>query len=319
MPTSPAVNFATLRPDLRDTMMEFSLQADQLGFVGLKIAPVLETNKPTGAYGVIKLHEMLKTQSTERADDGSYARGGGKGTKDTFTTEEHGFEERVDEREAEMYGEWWDAEQLAAERSRDAVLRNHNQRVIDLALAIANTNAAGTAWTDTANSTPIANVRTAKLAVRDRAGVIPNVMVIDYERFEFLKDNAEIIDRIKYSGRDDPKRRSLTADALAAVFDLDEVIISGSVKNTANEGQESSTLASMWDKTKALLFVRTTSRNLKMPQFMRTFHWGGDGSNIGGVMESYRDENTRSDIIRTRMDTEEKIVYTGVGQQITGI
>lgn len=318
MPTSPSTQFATLRPDLRDTLMEFDLAGDQAGFVGLKIAPVLEVQKPAGEFGRIELKEMLKSRSTKRAIDGTYAQGGGKGTKDSFSTDEEGLEERVDDREAETYGDWWDAEQLAAARCFDAVLRGHNDRVIQKALGISNTSAASAAWTDTANAEPIDDVRTAKLAVRDRVGIVPNVMVIDYDRFEFLKDCGQIVERIKYSGRDDPKRRSITLDALASVFDLDEVIVSGSVKNTANEAQAAA-LASMWDKTKALLFRRERGMDLKRPQFMRTFHWGADGSQIGGVIEDYRDESRRSDIIRVRMQVQEKVIYADVAEVITGI
>ena len=87
MPTSPSTSFATLRPDLRDTLMEFDLAADQAGFVGLRIAPSLEVEKPFGQYGKVVLKEMLKQRDTRRAADGSYAFGSGKGTKDTYVTE----------------------------------------------------------------------------------------------------------------------------------------------------------------------------------------------------------------------------------------
>lgn len=318
MATSPATSFARLRPDLRDTLMEFDLAADRAGFVGLKIAPALEVEEPAGEYGKIELKELLKSRDTRRANDGSYARGDGKGTKDNYSTEEHGFEERVDEREARMFDDWWDAEQLATERCRDVVLRNHNQRVIDLALAVGNTNAAGTAWTNLAASDPIANVAAAKRAMRDRCGYVPNVMVIDWDRFEVLRDNDKLVERIKYAGFQNPNRENINAAALAQAFDLDEVVISGSLKNNANENQAAS-LASMWDKTKALLFRRSTGRDLKSPQFMRTFHWGADGSKIGGVVEEYREEARRSDVIRCRMETDEKVVYAAVAQLITGI
>ena len=39
----------------------------------------------------------------------------------------------------------------------------------------------------------------------------------------------------------------------------------------------------------------------------------------GGVMESYRDETVRSDIIRARMDTQEKIIYTPALQLLDNI
>lgn len=316
--TQPASSFETLRPDLRDSLMEFDLQADQLGFVGLKIAPVLEVNKPLGYYGVIPLKEMLQDRDTRRASDGSYNRISGEGDNASFLTEEHGIEEPVDRREANAYGDYWDAEQLAAERTRDAVIRNHNKRVIALAEAVSTTTAAGTAWTDLSSSDPPANVLTARKAVRDRCGMLANCMVIDWDRFESLRQTTAIKDLIKYSGRDDPKARNITVDAVAAAMNLEEIIISGSMKNTANQAVAAS-LSSMWDKTKALIFRRYTGRDLKKPQFARTFHWGGDGSMIGGVFEEYYDPKVRADVVRNRMDTKEQVIYADCAQLITGI
>ena len=312
MPTSPNQSFSTLRPDLRDTLMEFDLAADRMGFVGLRIAPSLEVQKPFGEYPVIPLKEMLKSRDTRRASDGSYAHGEGRGSKDSYSTEEHGLAERVDDREAEMYADWWDAEVLATERCVDAVLRNHNQRVIDAALGISNTTT-GSDWTDQANATPIDDVRGAKVTVRNRTGIVPNAMCIDWELFENLKDVSEIVDRIKYSGLQDPNRSEITTTALARAFDLDELIVSGSVKNTANENKSAS-VGSMWTTSKALVFRKERTRNMRRPQFMRTFHWGADGSQIGGVIESYRDESRRSDMVRSRMETDEKKVYEECAQ-----
>lgn len=318
MPTHPTEQFATLRPDLAETLVEFDLQADQMGFVGLRIAPAMEVARKLGQFPRIPLKELLKQRNTERSPDGRYNSGEGKATKDFYSCTEHGLEERVDETEAEMYREWWDAEQLAADRCRDAVIRNHNARVIAAALGIAHTTPAGTAWTNLSGSSPIANIRTAKLAVRARTGAVPNVLVIDYERWEMLKDNEEILERVKYSGHTNPNRGAMTKAAVAQALDLEEIVVSGSLTNEANEVQAAE-LASMWDPSEALLFVRATGNNLRRPHFMRTFHWGADGSRIGGLVESYDDRTRRSEIVRCRMDTDEKILYEACAERITGI
>ena len=40
---------------------------------------------------------------------------------------------------------------------------------------------------------------------------------------------------------------------------------------------------------------------------------------VGGVVETYRDETVRSNIVRDRMDTDEKLIYPECGQVITGL
>jgi hypothetical protein len=56
-----------------------------------------------------------------------------------------------------------------------------------------------------------------------------------------------------------------------------------------------------------LAYVARTD-DIQEPCLARTFHWGGDGSTVGGSMESYRDEPVRADIIRCRHDVQEYII-----------
>lgn len=314
MSTQPSSSFATLRPDLAGSLLKFDLDAASRGFVGLDIAPVIEVDKPVGQYGVIEVKDLLRTQETRRASDGAYNRGQARATKDSYSCDEHGFEEPVDDREAEMFGDWWDAEQLATSRARDAVLANHNTRVVTMALAVSNTNAAGNVWTGS-SGTPITNLIAAKLAVRSRTGLVPNAMVIDIEVFMYLRLNPQMQDAAW--GTVNPKK-GLTISEVQAAMDLEYLHISGAVKNTALE-PAAATLSSVWDKTKAFVFVKNLDRDLRRPRYANTFHWGADGSQVGAVIETYRDESKRSDIVRARMDTDEKEVYSSCGQVITGV
>lgn len=314
----PSESLATLRPDLSGSLQEFDLQANMMGFVGLRIAPAIEVNKPSGAFGRIPIKELLQNRETARAPGTGYSRGTGKFEPDSYTTQDHGTEEPVDDTEAAMYADYYDAELVATARARDIVLRAHEQRVIALADAVSYTNAAGTAWTSTASATPIVNVRAARIAMRERIGLDPRCMVISWNRFQYLKDCAEIIDRAKAQNNMNVQKGSITAQQIANALDLDEIIIAGSVYNSANEGQ-AATIASLWTDSRALLFVKPRTRDHREPCWARTFHWGADGSTIGGLIESYRDEGVRSNIIRVRMHTGEKEMYAEAAQVITGI
>ncbi|MCA8972864.1 MAG: hypothetical protein KDC95_23975, partial [Planctomycetes bacterium] len=257
-----------------------------------------------------------KSYDTSRGADGTYGKVSGTFTTDSYNCEENGIEERVDRRDARRYGNYIDAEMIAAMRTRDIVLKNHNSRVITLALGVATTTGAGTVWSTTATATPIANVRAAKIAIRNRCGAMANAMCLDWEAWEYLRNCSEIIERLKYSGLDDPKQASL--NAVASVLGLEEIIISGAVTDGAAAPLAAS-VASMWDRTKALVFVKSTTQDTRKPHFMRTFHWGADGSQIGGAFESYYDPARRSDILRHRMDTDEKVLYADVAQVITDV
>ena len=316
MGTSSTADVSLFRPDLGAALEQFSDAQNALGMVGLRIAPPLEVAKRSGSYGVIPLKQFLKTPDTRRAEDGSYNKVDGTGTPANYAAEEHGIEERVDESEADRLGEWWDAEALAFKRCRGIIQRAHNSRVITAGLAIATTTAAGVAWTTPATADPQANILAAKKEVWARTGLVPNALCISWLAWEYLQQVDGLQNLLKYSGHDDPKK--ITPAMVAAVLNLQEIIISGGVINTANEAQ-AATVASAWDDTKALLFVKNTGVDMKEPQLMRTFHYSRDGSDIGAVVESYYDPSRRGDIVRSRMDTQEKVVYAEAGEVITGI
>jgi hypothetical protein len=316
MGTTPSAAVEQYRPDIGLGFSEFDVEANQRGYVGLAIAPVMEVDVVADVYSIIPKEELMKSYSTDRAADGTYGKVNGKFETDSYNCTENGIEERVDRRDARRFGNYIDAEMIAAMRTRDIVLKNHNSRVITLALAVANTNAAGTVWSTVATASPIANVRAAKIAIRNRCGKVPNAMCCDWEAWEYLRDCAEVVERLKYSGIDDPKKANL--NAVAAVLGLEEIIVSGAVTDGAIAPLAAS-VASMWDRTKALVFCKSTTQDTKVPHFMRTFHWGADGSQIGAAFESYYDPTRRSDIIRHRMDTDEKVLYSDVAQVITGV
>ncbi len=141
-----------------------------------------------------------------------------------------------------------------------------------------------------------------------------NTVVMDYEKFLDCIETAQIIDRLKYAGIDDVK--NVNAAALAQIFKVKRVVISGGLKNTAAEG--GLTLATCWTKTVIGVGYVPETDDVAEPGVGRTFHWSEDGSQIGAVLESYRDETKRADIIRARMETDEKVMYPECWQLITG-
>jgi hypothetical protein len=308
--SSPNKTLSTLRPDL-GSFMEMDVAADQAGFIAGGVLPVLNVAKQTGYFGKLRREDMLQTRDTQRAPGGGYARQQFKFTDDSFTCVEHGAEEPVDDRESEMYSDYFDAESLAAIRARDAVLRNREIRVAD---AIFNTTtwtatSVTNEWDDLTNATPIDDVEGRVQALYD-AGVVANTLIVTWKVFRNLRNCQQIRDRIDSSGAGDRSLASdISAAKLAEIFDLDRVLVGRGIKNTANQGQSVS-LTPIWSNEYAAVCRTATSNDIREPCVGRTFHWSEDGSTFGGTIESYRDESVRSDIIRVREDTDENIIYT---------
>lgn len=319
---SPSTSLATQRPDIAGSFMEFELEMQRRGFIAARVLPVMEVAKQSGVFGKIPIEQLLQQRDTLRAPGSGYSRGKFTFTSDSYACVEHGAEEPIDDREAAMYSEYFDAEQVAAARSFEAVLRNAEARV---SAAVFNattwtsyTTGITNEWDDAANAVPITDVETAAKAVWGQCGMWPNALIINRKVFRNLRNCAQIIDRVKYQGFVDVRPGAINEAIMAQVFDLDMVIVAGAATNTAKEGQSVS-ISPIWSDEYAMVAKVATSNDIREPAIGRTMHWNEDGSILEGRFESYRDESVRSDIIRVRHDVDEKITYVEAGHLLSNV
>lgn len=304
--------------------MEYDINMGIAGFGGLRLCPALEVQKPSGNFGLIPVEQLLKARDTKRGTGGKYNRGNYTFDPQTYACDEHGWEEPVDDREASMYAEYFDAELVAALRARWSVMSNFEQRICDQFTSTSTwtgsalTTNLGTAWTTPATATPITDVNSARIKVYNNSGLIANAIALSWVAFQRLRVCSQILDVIKYSGLQDPNLKSITPQAVANALDLEEVIIMGGVEDSANEGQTFSG-TSMWNDSRAMVCRVARTNDVREGCIGRTFHAGGDGSVIGGIIETYRDETVRGDVVRCRMDTDEKTMYVQAGHLLTGV
>ena len=94
----------------------------------------------------------------------------------------------------------------------------------------------------------------------------PNRLWIDHGTYNSLKEETTILDKIKYT-----ERGVLTKALLAAILELDDVLIGEAVKSTANETKAGTefTASNVWEKNagkgSAFLFYRPAAPGLKTP------------------------------------------------------
>jgi hypothetical protein len=316
---SPFSALATLRPDLAASFMQFNLAQDRAGFVASQVCPVMDVDTASGSFGVIPVAQLLQTRDTKRAPGSGYSRGKWTFTPDTYTTAESGAEEPVDDNEARMYRRYFDAEQVSAQRAYDAVLRNQEVAVAALmtGASITSTATCSVSWKTYATSDPITDIETAMQLVYANSGIWPNTLIITRIDFRNLRESATIINRIKYSGLTDPTAKGITTQVLSQVFDIENVVVAGSTSNSANEGQAAA-FAGIWPVGTAVVCHVNSSNDIRRPTVARTFHWGEDGSTIGGTVESYRDETIRGDVVRVRFQVGNKLLYAALATKITG-
>lgn len=318
--TSPS-STAFLRPDIGQSFEEFDAVAARMGYIGPRVLPFMNVQLQSANFSKITIESLLRDTETLRAPGGGYNRDKYQFEQDSYTTTEYGAEEPVDDREKAIYAYSFDIERISALRAMGRVLRDYEKRVaaatFDTSVWTGDlTTAVGTKWNTPGSATPIDDVLDAHESVRNSCGMLPNAVIMSWVAFKELQKNDQIIDQIKYSGRDDPKQ--VTLDALASLFQVEEVIVAGGVKSTAKEGQPAA-IDDIWNKAYVMVAKLCRSQDLREPCIGRTFHFVGDGSSEGGTVEQYRDERLRSDVMRTRMDYQPKIIYPQAGHLLTNI
>lgn len=127
----------------------------------------------------------------------------------------------------------------------------------------------GTArWTNAA-STPQSDIDAGKEAIRRSIGRYPNTLVLGPSSFGGLKRHATIKDQFKYTGRE-----SITAEMLAAFFDLKRVVV-GKAVFLAETAADTAMASDIWGDDAILAYVPDTGDNFQVPSFGYTYELMG--------------------------------------------
>lgn len=142
----------------------------------------------------------------------------------------------------------------------------------------------GTAqWSDITSgiSDPIANIETAKEAIRAATGKRPNTMVMGAAVMAKLRQHPKIVDRIKYTGRD-----VATPELLASLFGVARVVAGDAIYSN-----DAGTFTDVWGKDVVLGFTQLVSvQSGGLPSYGYTYQLRG----YPQVEEPYFDRNAKS-------------------------
>lgn len=175
-------------------------------------------------------------------------------------------------------------------------------------------------WSDGTNGTPVEDVALGKRYVLEATGFEPNVMVVGYEVWEQLKNHPDIVDRIKYSGGVGPNSPAVvTVQAVAALFEVERLLVMKATENTADEGQTAS--HSFIGGKNALLCYAAPAPGIMTPSAGYTFSWNGylQAGPEGNRIKRYRVEQLNSDRIEIEIAFDMKKVAADLGFFYGGI
>lgn len=210
-------------------------------YIADRVFPILDGADPKAKITKYRRGAWFRDEAGIRVPGTRARRGGFPITSVSVSTDEYAFAKEVtdeDRRFAAAKGApTLKPEQDAIEFATDKVDLKKERRV---AVAIT-----GTTWVD-GNSggadaeglwspagdtnTFLADIVTGKKAIKAACGMIANTLIIDYATYMSLKECAAILDKIKYT-----QRGVLTVDLLAAIADLNRVLVGSAIYSDAEE------------------------------------------------------------------------------------
>jgi len=297
---------ATPRMDLGVAFHEYS--TERMRFIADDILPVKAVRKKAATLSVCK-RENLTVPDTEHANGATFGRVDLYMDDMSYLCVDHGIEGQVTDEDMENYADDFDAE---VEKTQAIKIKMKLARELRVAAGVFNpvvwtgaalyTDVSAAPW-DAIGSGVIAQIQTAREVVRLNCGLPPDSLIISESSMINLMNNTQILG--KFPGAPVITEAMLRA-AMAAILGVPNLIVGQAVYNSADEGLDF-TGAEIWSDNYAMLAV-LGSEGLPMtePQLGRTMMWDAYVSGLEYV-ESYREEQTKSEIIRVEQYVQEKI------------
>lgn len=141
-----------------------------------------------------------------------------------------------------------------------------------------------TQWSDFTSDTslPIQNIETAKEAVRAATGKRPNTVVMGAAVMAKLRQHPNVVDRMKYTGRD-----VATAEILAALFGVQRVLVGDAIYSN----DAGTAFTDVWGKDVVVAYTELGSvADMGAPSYGYTYQLSG----YPLAEEPYYDRNSKS-------------------------
>lgn len=318
------------------TQVSLAFMQGSDGFVADRVFPTISTGNRSNTYFTYDRGEFNRDEMKPRAPATESAGGTYDIDQDTYLARRRSYHKDVPDEIRDDADEPIDLDTEATEYvtlkaliNREVNWRNsyfvtHNPGVIWTFVA----DGAGTATaagsfdpTDNANnnilfwddptSTPIEDIRRGKRTVGRETGFRPNILTLGREAFDVLLDHPDIVGRLDRGQTEGPA--IVQREALAALFELDEVMVMDAIQNTAAKGQAA--VHSFIGGAHALLSYRPPRPGRLTPSAGYTFAWTSRAGSTPNGTRVKRFRLEREEVDRVEIDTyyDQKLVAADLG------
>lgn len=299
----PLSNFASM-----------AFAADDNMFIGEQVLPSVPVQKQSDKFFIHERSDWFRIPNTQRAR----------------LSRAHTVEFRVssDSYFAENYalGALIPLEDLDNADNPIGIRRNHTQmvthllrldqeqRIANLVTSASNVGSGVTtpgsqeSWFNPDSADIIGQVQTAHAFIRSETGLLPNLMVVDWDSWQAALRNVRLHDRFKHVGN---VRGILTPDQIAPVFGVDRILVGRAISNTGAEqvGSENWTSGNVWGNTALLAHV--SMRGAMSATYGTRFRWQPGGLPAPFAVQRKREDGAgsrRAEIVEALYWQDEQII-----------
>lgn len=310
------------QPDSRELIVagplaNVSIAYRNRSYIADRIFPIIDNVSPRAKIARYLKGAWFRDEAGIRGAGAEAKRGGYEVDMLSLATKEYAFAKEVTDEDRKFANSQGapplKPDQDALEFTADRIDLKKEVRTAELVLTgtwsgVAGEDAGGL-WAAGGGNTFLADVRGGVEIIRSKTGMKPNCLSIDFGTYNSLKEESTILDKIKYT-----ERGVLTKELLAAILDLDEVIIGEAIKSTAKETKAGTefTASNIWEKNagkgSAFLYYRPSAPGLKTPSAgyqARVAYEGGQSRRV----TSWREPSRHQDVYECAEETD--ILITG--------
>jgi len=298
---------------------------DASDFVSDGVFPTIPVAKQSDQYFLYNRGDFNRDEMQIRAPGTESAGGGYRISTDTYFCPVKAFHKDIDDQTRANADTPLDMNREATEyvtlkflikREKDFVTAAFATSIWDTDIqgTTAGTGADVIEWGN-ASSTPVEDIRAARTAMKVLSGFRPNIMTMTSDVWDVLMDHAGVIDRIKY-GQTAPGPAIANRMTLAALFEVDEILVLDAIENTDPESAPAGETGAFISGTeKLLLSYRPARPGIMTPSAGYTFGWTGytGASPVGSRIKNFRFEPIAADRIEIEAAYDHKIVATELG------
>lgn len=316
--SNPTQNQVHVDAILTNASVAYIQSADN--FIANKVFPIVPVDKQSDLYFKYTKEDWFRDDAQVRADGAEAAVAGYGLTTDSYYADVYAVKKAIGDQLMANFDSPLDPLRDGAKFTAQLIMnRMEAQFVSDfIKTGVWGTDYTGVSgtptsgqfkqWSDLANSDPIQDIEAAKTKILSTTGFEANKLVLGYDVYATLRNHPDIIDRVKYTGRDVPDTQYL-----AQLFGLDEVLVAKAVKNTAAEGQTGS-FSFTFGKS-ALLVHSAPNPGLLMPSAGYSFQWRGVSEGLGLTVgtKQYRLEQNAATYVESQIAFANKLVAADLG------